>query len=154
MLVASEETPMNLSRFYIYLVFGICLILFTACGGNSALEFTRAQVEGTVNYKGEPLEEGLIRYVPDGEIINGQVAGKPIFAKIEQGKYQIPAEKGATVGKNRVEVTRYVEAGKQGNMSGGKAELVKQIIPPKYNSHSILSVEIKEGKNTQDFDLK
>lgn len=145
---------MNLSRLCTYLMFGSCLLLLAGCGGASALEFTRAEVDGTVNYKGEPLEEGLIRYVPDGEIINGQVAGKPIFAKIKLGKYQIPIEKGATVGKNRVEVTRYVEAGKQGNMSGGKAELVKQIIPPKYNSHSILSVEIKEGKNTQDFDLK
>lgn len=145
---------MNLSRLYAYIISGFCLLILTGCGGSSALEFKRAEVEGTVTYEGKPLEDGLIRYVPDGEIINGQVAGKPIFAKIVQGTYQIPIEKGATVGKNRVEVTCYLENGRQENMSGEKAALVKQIIPAKYNSHSTLSVEIKEGKNLQDFDLK
>ncbi|QDT41351.1 hypothetical protein Pan241w_14110 [Gimesia alba] len=136
---------------------GLVLLATTGCGGQSGLEFSTSQVRGTVSYQGKPLESGKIRFIPDGEVINGQVAGKAIFADIKDGKYTIAEEDGATVGKNRVEIKSYRGSGKMMVSSGGegqKVEEVVQFIPARFNSESTLSIEIKEGENVHDFDLK
>lgn len=135
---------------------GIMLVAAAGCG-QSGMEYTTSQVKGTVSYQGKPLETGKIRFIPDGEVVNGQVAGKAIFANIKDGSYTITAEDGATVGKNRVEIKSYRGSGKMMIASGGEGEKVEEVvqfIPSQYNSESELSVEIKEGENTLDFDLK
>lgn len=136
---------------------GLVIFVATGCGGQSGLEFSTSQVEGTVSYQGKPLESGKIRFIPDGKVVNGQVAGKAIFANIKDGKYAISPEDGATVGKNRVEIKSYRASGKMIVSSAGegqKVEQFEQFIPARYNSESTLSVEIKQGENVQDFDLK
>ena len=136
---------------------GLILLAATGCGGQKELEFSTSQVQGTVSYQGKPLESGKIRFIPDGEVINGQVAGKAIFADIKDGKYTVSAEDGATVGKNRVEIKSYRGSGKMMVSSAGegqKVEEVVQFIPARFNTESTLSIEIKEGENVHDFDLK
>ena len=134
-----------------------CLLAAVAVGcnrGPKPLPFTTAAVTGTVTFEGKPLVKGLIRFIPDTAIVEGQVAGKPISAKIEDGKYSIPAEKGATVGKNRVEVISYRGTGVMEQTSAGtKEEKTEQFIPEQYNATSTLSVEITEGANEHNFDL-
>ncbi|QDV49373.1 hypothetical protein [Gimesia fumaroli] len=144
------------NQFHI-LVSGLIILVTTGCGGSSGLEFSTSQVQGTVSYQGKPLESGKIRFIPDGEVVNGQVAGKAIFADIKDGKYTVSAEDGATVGKNRVEIKSYRGSGKMVVSSGGegqKVEEVVQFIPAQYNTETTLSVEIKKGDNVLDFDLK
>ncbi|WP_339733882.1 hypothetical protein [uncultured Gimesia sp.] len=136
---------------------GLAILAITGCGGQSGLKFSTSQVQGTVNYQGKPLESGKIRFIPDGKVVNGQVAGKAIFADIQDGKYSVSSEDGATVGKNRIEIKSYRGSGKKVVSSGGesqKIEEVVQFLPSKYNTESTLSIEIKEGENVQDFDLK
>ncbi len=123
-------------------------LILMGCGGQSGLEFSTAQVEGTVTYRGKPLETGKIRFIPDGEVVDGKVAGQAVFADIKDGKYSIPAAEGVTVGKNRVKM-QVSSAG-----DGEKIEVVEQFIPDDYNSQSTLSAEIKAGENRVDLDLK
>jgi hypothetical protein len=132
-------------------------LILMGCGGQSGLEFSTAQVEGTVTYRGKPLETGKIRFIPDGEVVDGKVAGQAVFADIKDGKYSIPAAEGVTVGKNRVEIKSYRGTGKMQVSSAGdgeKIEVVEQFIPDDYNSQSTLSAEIKAGENRVDLDLK
>jgi len=136
---------------------GITMFVAIGCGGSNEMEFTKSQVQGTVSYQGKPLESGKIRFIPDGEVINGQVAGKAVFADIKDGKYSLSTEQGATVGKNRIEIKSYRGTGRMMVTSAGdgkKEEEIVQFIPKNYNTQSTLSVEIKEGENVHDFDLK
>lgn len=145
------KNPINL------LFAGITMFVAIGCGGANEMEFTKSQVQGTVSYQGKPLESGKIRFIPDGEVINGQVAGKAVFADIKDGKYSLSTEQGATVGKNRIEIKSYRGTGRMMVTSAGdgkKEEEIVQFIPKKYNTQSTLSVEIKEGENVYDFDLK
>jgi acetyl esterase/lipase len=59
----------------------------------------RAAVAGTVRIGGEPVRWGMITFVP-----TGSSAGPVAFAMISRGDFQIPAERGAAVGANRIEV--------------------------------------------------
>ena len=146
---------MQFSRSMASFGMGVLLVAIVGCGEPNALQYTVAEVRGTVTYQEEPLENGLIRFVPDGEVLEGQVAGKPVFAKIENGAYSISGEKGVTVGKNRVEITSFRGTGQMLETSGGaKEEEQEQFIPEQYNTVSTLSADIKEGQNTLDFDLK
>ncbi len=136
---------------------GMLLLVAVGCSGSTELKFSKAQVQGTVSYRGKPLESGKIRFIPDGKVVNGQVAGKAVFADIKDGKYNLTTEQGATVGKNRVEIKSYRGTGRMVVTSAGegkKEEEVAQFIPEDYNTNSTLSVEIKEGENVHDFDLK
>ncbi|MBA4032105.1 MAG: hypothetical protein C0478_14610 [Planctomyces sp.] len=130
----------------------LCLIA-TGCG-SGALPFQLASVKGTVTYKGKPLEKGLIRFLPDTEVVDGQVAGKMAFSNISQGSYSIPAERGATVGKNRVEIVGYRETGKTTQVETAIIKEEVQFLPEKYNTSSTLSANITPGENTLDFDLE
>jgi len=135
-------------------------------GGPNPLDYSEAKVHGTVTYNGKPLKTGMIRFIPAGKVTHGQVAGKPIFAKIEDGKYSIvPAKekgKGATVGTNLVQITSMRGTGRMLTTSSesGKEKEEEQIqfIPAKYNTLSSknpeMTVDIKEGDNKFDFDLK
>tara|TARA_R110002111_G_scaffold261826_3_gene335823 strand:- start:31596 stop:32042 length:447 start_codon:yes stop_codon:yes gene_type:complete len=136
---------------------GMLLLVAVGCSGSTELKFSKAQVQGTVSYRGKPLESGKIRFIPDGKVVNGQVAGKAVFGDIKDGKYNLTTEQGATVGKNRVEIKSYRGTGRMVVTSAGegkKEEEVAQFIPEDYNTNSTLSVEIKEGENVHDFDLK
>ena len=137
--------------------FALLLMLVPGCSGSSELQFSTASVGGSVSFRGKPLETGKIRFIPDGEVIDGKVAGKAVFADIKDGKYSIPAEQGVTVGKNRVEIKSYRGTGKKMVSSAGdgeKIEVEEQFIPSDYNSKSTLSAQIQEGENTVDFELK
>ncbi len=147
---------MNMKSPHFLLFAGITLFIAIGCSGSDELEFTLSQVQGTVKYKGKPLESGKIRFIPDGEVVNGQVAGKAVFADIKDGKYSLSTEQGATVGKNRVEIKSYRGSGRKvvASGTGNKEEEIVQFIPERYNSQSTLSIDIKEGDNVHDFDLK
>ncbi len=136
---------------------GMLLLCVIGCGGKSGLEFKKARVNGMVTYKGEPLEMGKIRFIPDGEVVGGKVAGEVVFADIIDGQYSIPEIEGVTVGKNRVEIRSYRSTGRMLDASsedGKKAEEYEQFLPLIYNAQSKLSVDIKEGENKRDFDLE
>ena len=118
----------------------------------------RAIVSGTVKYRGEPIESGMIRFVP---LEKG--AGPMAGALIEGGKYEVNALGGVPVGRCRVEiksrkaVPSNSAAKNPPDVEG--LELIRdatvQLIPEKYNTKSRLEVTIAaEGEVTHDFDLR
>lgn len=112
----------------------------------------RATIGGRISYNGQPLDKGVIEFVPTGE-----TKGPSSGGAIENGKYNI-TEKGPTPGLHKVliratrKTVKMVDAGLQ--TGGTKVEATEQYIPPQYNSRTTLEVNIKSGSNKQDFDSK
>jgi hypothetical protein len=123
-------------------------LLLTGCSHGPS----RAEVSGSVQLDGQFVEEGSIQFIP----VEGTV-GPSTGEAIRNGKYHISRDKGAVIGKNRVELRtfRITErkiqdpTGKPGVMS---AERV-QAFPAEYSDKSTVIKEIKAGSNVIDFDV-
>jgi hypothetical protein len=133
--------------------FALLLCSFMSGCGGSGLTYKTATVSGTVTYQEKPLDSGLIRFIPNTPVVDGQVAGKPAFGKIENGTYSIPSDRGATVGSNRVEIVSYRKTGKKTPMEDTMIEETEQILADKYNVKSTLTADVKSGDNKLDFKL-
>ena len=117
-------------------------ILCAACSGQGA----QGIVEGQVTYNGQPLKEGLIRFVPVGGA--SQTADAPIV----DGKYTATTP----VGEFRVEVTASKVVGKSkmyDTPDSPAVDVVEQVIPAKFNVNSELRVTVEKGKLEKNFEL-
>src|SRR6516225_556038 len=77
-------------------------LAFAGCSGS------QAEVSGTVRLNGKPITSGAINFIPvEGN--QGAAAG----AEIRDGKYRISRSRGATVGKNRVELRAFINTGRK-----------------------------------------
>lgn len=127
------------------------------CGGKSGPE--KAVVSGKVTLDGAPVETGSIAFIPTGAT-KGPVAG----AVIEQGTYRTSPGGGPVIGAHRVEITAHrpgkgaPAAGAVGATAGPSAAAatpnLEAYIPKQYNKESTLTLDVKSGKNEQDFELK
>jgi hypothetical protein len=103
-----EETTMR--RFVGGAVVGLSLM--AGCGPDNGL--TMGRVEGKVTYRGEPIEDGQILFVPDDA---KGTSGVPALAKIESdGTFRLSTQDpgdGAIVGHHRVGI-RGIEASDTG----------------------------------------
>ena len=103
---------------------------------------------------GWATDRARIDPVHDGKAAKGTEAG----GTIEKGNYQLSSKTGPTVGWNRVEIRAVRKTGKKvpkpfpahGEMIDEQVEA----IPPRFNSHSTLKVEVKPGDNTANFELE
>jgi len=129
---------------------GLLLLAGPGCGESGP---RRAEVKGTVQLNGRPITEGLIRLIP----IDG-TAGPETGAAIIDGSYHIPLARGATVGRNRVEL-------RSSRKTGGKiqdptakpgvfTDEFTEAFPANCNARSNLVREIEDGVNTLDFDIR
>ena len=134
----------------------MAILIVSGCSAKTGPE--RATVSGTVTFDGEPLETGLIAFIPDGAT-QGPTAG----AAIQKGKYATPAGTGPVLGPHRVEITahrtgRVIEGaglgGGVGPSGGVVSEKSEMYVPAQYNKNSTLTIDVKSGKNLQDFPLK
>ena len=131
------------------LVLGIILLLGAGCGKSRQ---NRASIQGEVTLDGKPLEQGSILFTPL-EGTKGTVAG----GRIEGGRYRFSGDKGPAVGQNRVEICAWRKSGKmvqkplapRGEMIEGSVEAIS----PRFNSASVLKVEIEPGENTANFEV-
>lgn len=127
-------------------------VLANGCGSQSGLE--RPAVSGAVLLDGKPIESGTISFVP-APGSKGPAAG----GIIKTGKYSIADGNGAAVGTARVEIHSSKMTGKMIKVGspmppGTMIEETVEAVPAKYNTDSTLTVDIKAGANTHDFDLK
>lgn len=134
-------------------------------------------MSGKVTFDGQPIEEGNIRLLPTGE---GNSQGGA--AAIVNGSYEIPSSTGLGPGKYTVAITatrpatpaeisamesaddesgkkieEEVDEDEQAGAVGGTPQPSTpkvQYIPKQFNQTSTLTVEVKTGENSQDFDLK
>lgn len=130
----------------------ICLILaftlgLSGCGNQGAFE--RTGVEGMVTFNGEPVQQGVITFIPNGK---GATAG----ASIKAGKFNIPPETGPSPGEYRVEIDSSVPTGKQILDTDGETMVdeYENGIPPRFNRQTELTITLKNGNNQHLFDLE
>jgi len=113
----------------------------------------QSAVSGTVNFKGQPLDQGTITFMPLSKETPTQSG-----TGIKNGKYEIPKDKGLAPGKYRVSISSGdgktpdpssdAPPGPSGNFSS------KERIPAKYNTESTQDVEVtRSGPNKFDFDI-
>lgn len=158
-----------LSSVVVSLFLVVCVAGCGPAGGSASLS-------GKVTFDGQPIEEGNIRLLPTGEG-NSQGGAAPIV----NGSYEIPASTGLGPGNYTVVITATRpatpaeisamksaddESGKKaeedvdedeqaGAVGGTQPSTPKvQYIPKQFNQTSTLTVEVKAGENSQDFDLK
>ncbi|MDB5391216.1 MAG: hypothetical protein JWM11_6862 [Planctomycetaceae bacterium] len=113
-----------------------------------------AAISGSVTIDNVPVDHGTITFAPTQETKGASSGGE-----IKDGKYSIPADKGPTFGKYRVEIRWSKKTGKQIEMGspappGTKIDEVVEAIPEKYNSASTLVKDINSGKQVIDFNLE
>ncbi len=106
----------------------VASILFdvSGCGGDDPEAALVMKAGGTVNYKGQPLEQGTIQFIPD--------KGRPAAGTIANGKFTLTTYKegdGAIPGKHGISiVSTKVAAAKK---KGGEPETTS-LIPAKLAS--------------------
>ncbi|WP_145172450.1 hypothetical protein [Gimesia aquarii] len=129
------------------LIFCCSVVCFVGCTKEKTFE--RTQVEGMVTLNGNPVEKGVITFIPAGK---GASAG----AKIESGKFMIPKQQGPSPGDYRVEIDSSVPTGKQILSTDGETmeDEFENSIPPKFNRLTELKVTLKTGNNQHLFDLE
>lgn len=105
-------------------------------------------VEGEVTIDGKPLGKGSISFEStDGE---GPTAG----ATIEDGKYlaKVPP------GQKKVRITGFEVVGQvpayKGRPDSPMRDVVKDLVPEKYNANTELTLSVESADTTGDFDLK
>ncbi len=134
----------------------LALISSVGCGGASYEGPPRVAVTGTVNFNGQPLAEGNIFFVGDGEL-------RQADGVIANGKFEIPEDVGPNAGSYQVRILSYQSAGGAGADAGDSEvgseetdELVddtRQIIPAMYNQQTSLTAEVSDGMEPLVFDL-
>jgi hypothetical protein len=133
----------------------LCGVAVCGCGGSD--EPRGIALSGKVSYKGQPLTDGSIRFIPsDG---NGPTAG----ATIEGGAFSIPAIGGPRPGKHRVEIAAFQESAKStpaGAQQFGRSDqsfpegaqskrtVKENFIPKKYNDNSGLTYTVPDSDQT------
>ncbi|WP_406698950.1 hypothetical protein V5E97_08700 [Singulisphaera sp. Ch08] len=131
----------------------LLLQFLVGCSGDSD-NLPREGLSGTVAVEGKPLAKGLITFLPDSAEVTTQ-GGSIIL----DGKYDIPRGQGLVPGKYKVVITAPDDKGgvitdKTNNAPGMPPVILKETIPPQYNSGSLLTAEVKAGaKNVFEFNL-
>lgn len=126
------------------------LLLALGCGG--ADPHGRQPVSGTVSFKGRPLDQGRIQFLPM-EVGKGAGAG----SLVAKGNYAIPASQGLSPGQYRVQITS-PKAKKGAPLAGPPGMKMpppgEERIPAEYNLKSRLTVDVKQGaENKFDFTI-
>lgn len=115
------------------------------CGGKGGV----GTVSGTVTLDGQPLADGLITFIPaDG---NSPTAG----GKIAAGSYSVEASRGSqkvVINATKVTGSRKAYAN---DPNSPVITTTAEILPKKYSDAltTELTVEVKGGSNTADFNL-
>jgi hypothetical protein len=134
------------------LIFGSLLVavgLLVGCGSKNPLG--RKALSGHVTLDDTPLPKGAIEFHPisEGGVQSGDL--------IENGRYSIPADQGATPGEYRVVIYDTYETPPlpPGHMPGDDIPPPpKPKVPPEWNSKSQQKIEVKkEGPFKFDFNI-
>jgi len=121
--------------------------LVAGCGDSD-----RHSVKGNVTVDSAPVENGYVYFSPLPGT-KGPTAG----AKITDGTYIVDASKGLFEGNYRVEIKVWRESDKVSEdfATGETTRGLVQVLPPKFNSQSDLTMELSPSKEeSYDFHLK
>ena len=125
--------------------------LLAGCGDSAD---RRHAVSGTVTYKGQPIPNGVISFLPRGS--DASAGGSAIV----DGRYDIPASAGLLAGEYDVVISVPTAApakapdAEGGPGEGGEKETA-ETLPARYNLMTELRAAVKAGdKNQFDFHLQ
>lgn len=130
-----------------------CLLVgLSVCGCDSSSKLTRGNATGLVTFDGDPVEEGVIAFVP-AEGTTGPATG----GEIRAGRYQLKDDQGPIVGNHKVEILAHRKTGEMIPAippATGDLEKTEQYIPAKFNTQTTLRAEVSAGENEFDFELQ
>jgi hypothetical protein len=122
--------------------FGLCLCLIGlgGCSGDGQSVLT-----GEVTLDGQPLKEGLIKFIPlDGKTTTAD-------AVITDGRFTATVP----VGEKRVEISAPKVVGKTRMMpESPEKDIIDELLPERYNAKSDLKMTVERGPQTKKFELK
>ena len=134
--------------------FMVGLLGLVGCGDPSG--DLRAAVSGTVALDGEPLRQGLVRFVP-----LAPTTGQKLSIRVEDGRFSAEALHGPVVGRHRIEIESTDTGGLDtddedaiANLRQARRRYVSVVkVPPWYNQYSNLTEEVVDGENQYHFEL-
>lgn len=110
----------------------------------------RLAVSGNVKVNGEPVKDGTITFTPK----NANAVKTPSSGVIKNGVYSLAADKGLAPGEYTVLFFASEGTGKFDETNPMRPEILKALIPDKYNVASQEKVTVDSGTTTFDFDLE
>ncbi len=125
----------------------VSMCVFVGCGSELA------EVKGRVTLDGESLGDATIMFFPEG-------GGRPGSAMTNSdGDYELSftgTRKGALIGKNQVSISTYYPPIGATNEDGTYSQTPArpERLPKRYHENSELSVEVKPGVPSYDFELQ
>jgi hypothetical protein len=129
-----------------------CLVIAT-CFGCGKKGPQRAAASGHVALDGQPIDHGVIQFLPVGGTVGPETGGV-----IDKGHYDIPKQRGPVVGKSRIELRASKKTERKIQDPTGRPGVLtdeyKEMFPPSSNAASSLEREIKDEPNTLDFDIR
>ena len=140
----------KMMKSFVQILLTISVLAFIGCG--SGVQQNRQKIEGSVSVNGVPLAQGVIEFMPLSGYADKTFSGAPI----KDGHYSIIPKKGLAPGEYLVRISGQEETGKMEEHEGmDPTPVMRDIVPPKYNRDSTLTVTVEEKKaNRFDFDLK
>jgi len=103
-------------------------------------------VQGTVSWEGKPLVEGVVRFVPldgKGTTSSATVTSGAFQAKLAPGVYRVEFSSPKVTGHRKMYDTP----------ESPVVDIVDELIPPKYNIRSELTVEVPLSEPVKEFQL-
>lgn len=103
-------------------------------------------VQGNVTLDGRPLEAGIVRFVP----VDGQ--SPTADASVTDGQFAATVP----VGEKRVEISAPKVTGQQkmyNTPDSPTVDIVKELLPARYNVNSELTLTVRDGSQEAVFDL-
>jgi hypothetical protein len=129
----------------------LIVALVAGCGRREYEGPQRFPISGKVNADGEPIQMGVISFVPEDK--GGRVSGGPV----KDGAYSVEEPMGPTAGKYRVQIHWNKPTGKKIKNPMDPDNMIDQMmegLPEKYHAKSELTAEVSAQQTTFDFDLK
>jgi hypothetical protein len=115
-------------------------------GLGCAAETSHGTVQGTVTLDGTPLANGLIRFVPaNGESPTAEtmITDGKFTVKVPVGDKSVSISAPKVIGKRQVYETA----------DGPTIDVIEELLPPRYNIESELTLTVTPGQQQQDFEL-
>jgi len=148
-------------------ILALIVLVSGGCGNQGTDDLPREPISGTVSYEGKPLANGTIQFQPASQA-EGMAAG----GMVVNGRFEIPRGEGPVPGKYKVQIDSLNEtisvpvpepeapASSDAAVLPGelkippKKMMKKRLIPPRYNSQTELTAEVKAGgPNRYEFNL-
>lgn len=127
-----------------------CSVILFFVFGCSAGPKPIAEASGEILLDGQPVENGIISFI--SEAGNKDTGG----AAITKGRYRLYPESELSPGKYRVEIRWAKATGEKVKepVYGHSPDIFAEAVPGKYNTESVLSVDLSKGPNEVNFRLE